>query len=131
MLKNCEFCKVFEGGRQVGCAGVGGNGGRQVGLCRFHPCPTPHPETNIALDGFVLHLFCRWYQPAEFDHAITYVTTIKKRFSHEPQTYKAFLEILHTYQKEQRGERGRGDEIGKKPYGRGIFSECSRDVMRS
>lgn len=43
-------------------------------------------------------------QPAEFDHAITYVTTIKKRFSHEPQTYKAFLEILHTYQKEQRGE---------------------------
>jgi paired amphipathic helix protein Sin3a len=42
-------------------------------------------------------------QPAEFDHAISYVTTIKKRFSTEPQTYKAFLEILHTYQKEQRG----------------------------
>lgn len=47
-----------------------------------------------------------FFQPAEFDHAITYVTTIKKRFSHEPQTYKAFLEILHTYQKEQRGEFG-------------------------
>ena len=30
------------------------------------------------------------------------VTTIKKRFAHEPETYKAFLEILHTYQKEQR-----------------------------
>ena len=30
------------------------------------------------------------------------VTTIKKRFAHEPDTYKAFLEILHTYQKEQR-----------------------------
>jgi paired amphipathic helix protein Sin3a len=42
-------------------------------------------------------------QPAEFDHAISYVTTIKKRFIGEPQTYKAFLEILHTYQKEQRG----------------------------
>lgn len=40
--------------------------------------------------------------PVEFDHAITYVTTIKKRFAHEPNTYKAFLEILHTYQKEQR-----------------------------
>mmetsp|Transcript_17587 Transcript_17587/g.52094 ORF Transcript_17587/g.52094 Transcript_17587/m.52094 type:complete len:294 (-) Transcript_17587:2116-2997(-) len=40
--------------------------------------------------------------PVEFDHAITYVTTIKKRFAHEPETYKAFLEILHTYQKEQR-----------------------------
>ena len=56
----------------------------------------------------------------EFDHAITYVrfqcsvrslliqlspwqvTTIKKRFAHEPDIYKAFLEILHTYQKEQR-----------------------------
>lgn len=39
----------------------------------------------------------------EFDHAITYVTTIKKRFSNDPRTYQTFLEILHTYQKEQRG----------------------------
>ncbi|RHY29609.1 hypothetical protein DYB32_005013, partial [Aphanomyces invadans] len=39
--------------------------------------------------------------PVEFDHAILYVTTIKKRFADEPETYKAFLEILHTYQKEQ------------------------------
>lgn len=51
-----------------------------------------------------LHVGAMARQPAEFDHAITYVTTIKKRFSHEPHTYKAFLEILHTYQKEQRGE---------------------------
>lgn len=42
-------------------------------------------------------------QPLEFDHAINYVTTIKKRFANEPETYKKFLEILHTYQKEQRG----------------------------
>ena len=41
----------------------------------------------------------------EFDHAITYVTTIKKRFANEPRTYQQFLEILHTYQKEQRGIR--------------------------
>mmetsp|Transcript_13663 Transcript_13663/g.19538 ORF Transcript_13663/g.19538 Transcript_13663/m.19538 type:complete len:1843 (+) Transcript_13663:250-5778(+) len=41
----------------------------------------------------------------EFDHAITYVTTIKKRFVNEPKTYQQFLEILHTYQKEQRGIR--------------------------
>mmetsp|Transcript_17634 Transcript_17634/g.55166 ORF Transcript_17634/g.55166 Transcript_17634/m.55166 type:complete len:970 (-) Transcript_17634:192-3101(-) len=33
---------------------------------------------------------------------LSQVTTIKKRFAHEPETYKAFLEILHTYQKEQR-----------------------------
>jgi len=39
----------------------------------------------------------------EFDHAINYVTTIKKRFANEPETYKKFLEILHSYQKEQRG----------------------------
>jgi paired amphipathic helix protein Sin3a len=40
--------------------------------------------------------------PLEFDHAINYVTKIKRRFSHDPTTYKAFLEILHTYQKQQR-----------------------------
>lgn len=42
-------------------------------------------------------------QAVEFDHAISYVTTIKKRFEKEPQIYQQFLEILHTYQKEQRG----------------------------
>ena len=41
----------------------------------------------------------------EFDHAIHYVTTIKKRFQHEHRTYQQFLEILHTYQKEQKGIR--------------------------
>jgi len=39
----------------------------------------------------------------EFDHAISYVTTIKRRFANDPSTYHQFLEILHTYQKEQRG----------------------------
>eukprot|EP00903_Cladosiphon_okamuranus_P009925 g9422.t1 len=37
----------------------------------------------------------------EFDHAIHYVTTIKRRFAEDIGTYKAFLEILHTYQREQ------------------------------
>mgnify|MGYP005844303579 CR=1 FL=1 len=49
--------------------------------------------------------------PLEFDHAINYVTTIKKRFSNEPETYKKFLEILHTYQKEQRGIKEVLDEV--------------------
>ena len=31
------------------------------------------------------------------------MTTIKKRFASDPNTYHSFLEILHTYQKEQRG----------------------------
>lgn len=39
----------------------------------------------------------------EFDHAIMYVTNIKKRFANQPAIYHTFLEILHTYQKEQRG----------------------------
>lgn len=43
------------------------------------------------------------HQTVEFDHAISYVTTIKRRFANDPSTYHRFLEILHTYQKEQRG----------------------------
>jgi len=50
-------------------------------------------------------------QPVEFNHAINYVTTIKKRFQYSPDTYKKFLEILHTYQKEQRGIKEVLDEV--------------------
>ncbi|XP_049782230.1 paired amphipathic helix protein Sin3b-like [Schistocerca cancellata] len=41
-------------------------------------------------------------QPVEFNHAINYVNKIKNRFQGQPDKYKKFLEILHTYQKEQR-----------------------------
>ncbi|KAJ8675395.1 hypothetical protein QAD02_011181 [Eretmocerus hayati] len=41
-------------------------------------------------------------QPVEFNHAINYVNKIKNRFQDQPDKYKRFLEILHTYQKEQR-----------------------------
>ncbi|XP_050086666.1 uncharacterized protein LOC126571866 isoform X1 [Anopheles aquasalis] len=41
-------------------------------------------------------------QPVEFNHAITYVNKIKNRFLLQPEKYKRFLEILHTYQKEQK-----------------------------
>ena len=50
-------------------------------------------------------------QPVEFDHAINYVTTIKKRFHAQPEIYRKFLEILHTYQKEQRGIKEVLDEV--------------------
>ena len=36
-------------------------------------------------------------QPVEFNHAINYVNKIKNRFSGQPEVYKQFLEILHTY----------------------------------
>lgn len=38
----------------------------------------------------------------EFNHAINYVNKIKNRFVKDPETYKTFLEILQTYQKETR-----------------------------
>ncbi|ORY32344.1 hypothetical protein LY90DRAFT_673524 [Neocallimastix californiae] len=40
--------------------------------------------------------------PVEFNHAINYVNKIKMHFLKEPEIYKQFLEILQTYQKEQR-----------------------------
>ncbi|KAL5533624.1 hypothetical protein ACEPAG_84 [Sanghuangporus baumii] len=38
---------------------------------------------------------------SEFHHAIQYVNKIKTRFEDDPETYKLFLEILHSYRKEQ------------------------------
>ncbi|KAF8167408.1 hypothetical protein B0H34DRAFT_644805 [Crassisporium funariophilum] len=40
--------------------------------------------------------------PGEFNHAIQYLNKIKARYAEEPNTYKQFLDILQTYQKEQR-----------------------------
>ncbi|RCI02851.1 Transcriptional regulatory protein sin3, partial [Rhizopus stolonifer] len=40
--------------------------------------------------------------PIEFNHAINYVNKIKNRFAHDPEVYKQFLELLQTYQKDQR-----------------------------
>ncbi|XP_026123713.1 paired amphipathic helix protein Sin3a isoform X1 [Carassius auratus] len=47
-------------------------------------------------------------QPVEFNHAINYVNKIKNRFQNQPEVYKSFLEILHTYQKEQRNAKEAG-----------------------
>ncbi|AMD20147.1 HCL004Wp [Eremothecium sinecaudum] len=38
----------------------------------------------------------------EFSHAISYVNKIKTRFADQPDVYKHFLEILQTYQREQK-----------------------------
>ena len=40
--------------------------------------------------------------PGEFNHAIQYLNKIKARYAEDPNTYKQFLDILQTYQKEQR-----------------------------
>lgn len=36
----------------------------------------------------------------EFNHAISFVNKIKNRFNSDPETYKQFLEILQTYQRD-------------------------------
>ena len=38
----------------------------------------------------------------EFNHAISFVNKIKTRFNNDPETYKQFLEILQTYQRDTR-----------------------------
>ncbi|KAI8840628.1 hypothetical protein BJ741DRAFT_561197 [Chytriomyces cf. hyalinus JEL632] len=40
--------------------------------------------------------------PVEFSHAISYVNKIKTRFSNEQEIYKQFLEILQTYQRDNK-----------------------------
>lgn len=50
-------------------------------------------------------------QPVEFNHAINYVNKIKTRFNNQPETYKSFLEILHTYQKEQKSIKEVYDQV--------------------
>ena len=42
-------------------------------------------------------------QQMQQQYAITYVTTIRNHFANEPDVYRSFLKILHTYQKEQKG----------------------------
>ena len=51
--------------------------------------------------------------PIEFDQAINYVTKIKTRFAKQPETYKAFLEILHTYQKEAKSIKEVYEQVSK------------------
>ena len=56
-------------------------------------------------------------QMVEFNHAIAFVNKIKNRFAADPETYKQFLEILQTYQKETKdiNEVGHKSACGTKP----------------
>lgn len=62
------------------------------------PPVQPHTPVTISL-GTTPSL--QNNQPVEFNHAINYVNKIKNRFQGQPDIYKAFLEILHTYQVSQ------------------------------
>ncbi|XP_053386924.1 LOW QUALITY PROTEIN: paired amphipathic helix protein Sin3a-like [Mercenaria mercenaria] len=66
----------------------------------YHQPPRPGPDTSVSHGAQNSNQ--PGQQPVEFNHAINYVNKIKNRFQGQPEIYKAFLEILHTYQKEQR-----------------------------
>jgi paired amphipathic helix protein Sin3a len=58
-----------------------------------------HPSSVVAAAAAAVSI---GPQPVEFNQAVNYVNKIRSRFQNQPDIYKAFLEILHTYQKEQR-----------------------------
>lgn len=76
--------------------------------------PLPHQATPVA--GIpVAPSQGGGNQPVEFNHAINYVNKIKNRFQGQPEVYKQFLEILHTYQKEQRTIKEGMGSVSNKP----------------
>ncbi|KPV76505.1 uncharacterized protein RHOBADRAFT_52502 [Rhodotorula graminis WP1] len=66
------------------------------------PSPTPQPAAAAAAASPAATAAAAPAPQMEFNHAINYVNKIKNRFSKDPETYKTFLEILQTYQKDQR-----------------------------
>ena len=53
-------------------------------------------------------------RPFEFNHAISYVNKVRSRFQSQPDTYRQFLEILHSYQTEQKSIK-EGKQPNSKP----------------
>jgi paired amphipathic helix protein Sin3a len=68
--------------------------------------PSFHGQSTTAAASFLGNLSNKYpveQQPAtQFNHAIQYLNKIKARYGDDPNTYKQFLEILQTYQKEQK-----------------------------
>ncbi|XP_077423344.1 SIN3 transcription regulator family member Aa [Vanacampus margaritifer] len=85
------------------------------------PVP-PHPP----LGGTPAGLPAQNNQPVEFNHAINYVNKIKKRFQGQPNIYKAFLEILHTYQKEQRNAKEAGGNYTPALTEQEVYAQVAR-----
>ncbi|KAK3330087.1 SIN3-like protein [Apodospora peruviana] len=63
------------------------------------PTPTAGPPNS---NGGIHQAIMEKRGPVEFNHAISYVNKIKNRFQDKPEIYKQFLEILQTYQREQK-----------------------------
>ncbi|XP_053964982.1 uncharacterized protein LOC128867607 isoform X2 [Anastrepha ludens] len=65
-------------------------------------------------------------QPVEFNHAISYVNKIKSRFQNKPEKYKKFLEILHTYQKEQKVVKEGSPNQGKTLTEQEVYTQVAK-----
>jgi paired amphipathic helix protein Sin3a len=63
--------------------------------------PIVNPQMTSAPIAAAASVTQQQRKQPEFDHARNYVKKIKMRFALQPHIYKAFLEILHTYHKEQ------------------------------
>jgi len=95
---------------------VFGNSPRPMTPHAYHPhgqqgfdatySPGFHGQSTTAAASFLGNLSNKYpveQQPAtQFNHAIQYLNKIKARYDDDPNTYKQFLEILQTYQKEQK-----------------------------
>mmetsp|Transcript_15747 Transcript_15747/g.27617 ORF Transcript_15747/g.27617 Transcript_15747/m.27617 type:complete len:2133 (+) Transcript_15747:330-6728(+) len=83
----------------MGASPAGGIGMPPPNVASMQPAssaavPPGSTDPNYLEPGSTRHI--------EFNQAITYVNKIKNRFSGRQSVYRQFLEILHTYQKEQK-----------------------------
>ena len=62
----------------------------------------------------------------EFNHAINYVNKIKNRFQGQPEVYKQFLEILHTYQKDQKAIKEGNPPVGRHLTETEVYAQVSK-----
>ncbi|KYK57597.1 histone deacetylase complex protein [Drechmeria coniospora] len=92
----------FEGAAQRTAAQVLGAAGAAGGP-NARGAQTPVPAGGPGgVNGALNQANLERRGPVEFNHAISYVNKIKNRFQDKPEIYKQFLEILQTYQREQK-----------------------------
>ncbi|TNN00405.1 hypothetical protein fugu_011651 [Takifugu bimaculatus] len=87
---------------------------------------SPPMQLNQPLSGTPTGPPIQNNQPVEFNHAINYVNKIKNRFQGQPDIYKAFLEILHTYQKEQRNAKEAGGNYTPALTEQEVYAQVAR-----
>uniref|UniRef100_A0A8C4IGM7 Paired amphipathic helix protein Sin3a n=1 Tax=Dicentrarchus labrax TaxID=13489 RepID=A0A8C4IGM7_DICLA len=92
-----------------------------TGAATQHPAQLPPAATTTAPP-----LLTQPTSPVEFNHAINYVNKIKNRFQGQPDIYKAFLEILHTYQKEQRNAKEAGGNYTPALTEQEVYAQVAR-----